>query len=107
MQPFPPTGAKWQVSVNGGDEPTWGGNELFYIDRAAMLVARSVRANGKSFASGPERPLFKVGSPLGNGGNQRYDPSADGKRFLVAAGSSDLPLSRGVVILNWPLTAPR
>ena len=107
VQPFPATGARWQVSVNGADEPTWGGTDLFYIDRAGMLVARSVLANGKGFASGPERPLFKVGSPLANGGSQRYDSSGDGTRFLVAVGSSELPMSRGVVVLNWPLAALR
>jgi len=101
VQPFPATGARWQVSVNGADEPTWGRNELFYIDPAGMLVARTVVETGKGFASGPERLLFNVGSALVFGGTQRYDPSADGKRFLVAPGSTALPMSRGVAIVNW------
>ena len=38
-QPFPPTGAKWQVSGNGGMDPAWRGRELFFSDRNRMLIA--------------------------------------------------------------------
>jgi hypothetical protein len=33
VQPFPATGAKWQVSTEGGSEPQWrdDGRELFYV----------------------------------------------------------------------------
>lgn len=33
VQPFPTTGAKWQVSSMGGSDPQWRGDgrELFYV----------------------------------------------------------------------------
>jgi len=99
VQPFPPTGAKWQVSLNGGDEPAWGGNELFYIDRAGMLNA--VTASGSTFARTASKPLFKIGSALGQAFSNRYDALRDGSRFLVAV-DDPLPPSRPpVVLLNW------
>jgi Tol biopolymer transport system component len=42
VQPFPPTGGKWQVSTGGGVQPRWrrDGKELFYVafDRTLMAV---------------------------------------------------------------------
>ena len=40
VQPFPPTGAKWQVSKGGGQQPQWrrDGCELFYIGADKKLV---------------------------------------------------------------------
>ncbi|HEX6159507.1 MAG TPA: protein kinase, partial [Thermoanaerobaculia bacterium] len=42
VQPYPATGAKWQVSTSGGEQPRWrrDGKELFYIapDRRLMSV---------------------------------------------------------------------
>lgn len=99
VQPFPPTGAKWQVSLNGGDEPTWGGNELFFIDRAGMLNA--VTVSGSTFARTASKPLFKVGSALGGSFSNRYDAMRDGKRFLVAVDNPPPPSRPPVVLLNW------
>src|SRR5262249_3187602 len=33
VQPFPPSGAKWQISANGGGQSAWrrDGRELFYV----------------------------------------------------------------------------
>ena len=41
MVTFPPTGAKWQVSQNGGSEPRWSrdGRELFYFDSQNRLIS--------------------------------------------------------------------
>ena len=109
VQPFPATGAKWQVSVGGGDEPTWGpdGREIFYIAAPDTLVAVPVLDKRTSFVTGPARPLFKAGIALAAGGTQRYDAASDGTRFLVAVPSETSPPHRAVVVLNWPAILKR
>ena len=103
VQPFPPTGAKWQVSVGGGDEPTWrrDGRELYYIDPHGMLIAVSVDSSGGSFAPSGARPLFKVGPALGSSFGQRYDVAPDGSKFLVSVDDPRPPAKPPVLMLNW------
>jgi Tol biopolymer transport system component len=107
VQPFPPTGGRWQVSVGGGDEPVWraDGRELYYIDANAMLVAVSVDGTPASFTSVRSRPLFRIGSPLGIGFAHRYDAVPDGSRFLVQIDAPQPPPRPPVVIVNWPALA--
>jgi eukaryotic-like serine/threonine-protein kinase len=87
VQPFPATGAKWQVSVSGGEQPRWrrDGKELFYLapDRALMAVPIAVMG---AFDDATPRRLFVTNIPFGDVNvSQSYDVTADGERFLVAA----------------------
>jgi Tol biopolymer transport system component len=112
VQPFPdPNGGKWQVTANGGTEPRWrrDGRELYYLDLNRKLVAVPVRPD-KTFQSGDAVPLFQT--PL-NGAPTipyptRYDVTADGQRFLMAAPLSapstttnQQPPSTLVAVVNW------
>jgi WD40 repeat protein len=50
VQPFPPSGTRWQVSLGGGRSPRWrhDGRELFYVDSAGQHgCARSWRTRGR------------------------------------------------------------
>ena len=109
VQPFPPTGARWQVTVNGGDEPRWRADarELYYIDRAGMLVAAAIETDGSRFAWKNPQPLFTIGPSLGPGFATRYDVSRDGSRFLVAVPMPPAPLPPATVVLNWTARLPR
>lgn len=87
VQPFPPTGAKWQVSVGGGEQPRWrrDGRELFYLAPDRRLMAVEIRVFG-AFDEKPPRPLFQTNIPFGDiNVSQAYDVSADGERFVIAA----------------------
>jgi Tol biopolymer transport system component len=104
VQPFPATGARWQVSRGGGRQPQWrpDGRQLFYISLDKKLVAVDVDASGSGFVGGSSRVLIdtRVGgwerTHLGN----PYAVSADGERFLIAnAGDQTLPIT---MVLNWP-----
>ena len=106
VQPFPPTGVKWQISVTGGDEATWGPGELFYLRPDGKLIARSIRS-GTTFVSSPERELFTAGRAIALGGSQRYDVSSDGARFLVSVPVPTGPPPRAIAIVNWPATIAR
>ena len=106
VQPFPATGAKYQISKTIGIHPMWSpdGKELFYNSAPAQFVAVSVTT----------RPTFTFGNPVplpglfvdrGPGYERDNDITLDGKRFLtVAAGqtASGAPAAPQIqVVLNW------
>ena len=87
VQPFPATGAKWQVSVRGGEQPRWrqDGKELFYLSPDRTLMAVTIRVPG-AFDENPPQPLFQTNIPFGDiNVSQSYDVTPDGERFVMAA----------------------
>ncbi len=95
VQPFPGPGPKVQVSEGGGRLPRWrrDGGELFYLAPDRRLMAVSVSQRGSRLETGPPRALFALST------TSAYEPSPDGKRFLVTAVVSEA--SPITVILNW------
>ena len=100
VQPFPPTGAKWQISASGGQQPMWrkDGKELFFVSPDRKFYAVDVRA-GASFDYGTPRFLFDMPSNVAAARNS-YVPSADGQRFLVNMLLDTAPSPINVVV-NW------
>jgi Tol biopolymer transport system component len=103
VEPFPPTGARWQISAEAGSEPRWhpNGRELFFLDVDQTLMATDVRLDPE-FKNGPPHPLFRtrIPAPMRTGAAHNYDVARDG-RFLintVKPGTSPQALH---VILNW------
>jgi hypothetical protein len=100
VQPFPPTGAKWQVSNNGGRQPIWraDGKELFFVSDDRKFYAVDVRG-GPTFDYGVPRFLYDMRANVFNTANS-YAPSRDGQRFIV-----NMLLDNGTspinVVLNW------
>jgi eukaryotic-like serine/threonine-protein kinase len=107
VQPFPPTGGKWQVSPAGGLHPVWrrDGRELFYLGSNNTLMAREVRA-AATFELGPPQRLFQTDLSLSAAG-AGYDVSIDGKSFLVADRTPGGPVQPITVVLNWPALLKR
>jgi Tol biopolymer transport system component len=101
VEPVPPTGATWQVSTEGGYEPTWRGDgrELFYQRPDGTLVSVEVTDNGAAFAWGPPGPLFRAGPPTALTG--RYEVSRDGQSILVAVPAEPARPRPMMVVLNW------
>jgi serine/threonine-protein kinase len=109
VQPFPPTGAKYQISKNEdrGHHAMWSqdGKELFFTHAAGNVfdVVRVSTQTAFSFgeAAGVPRP-FANSSPASE---RPYDITPDGQRFLGlinaadASGSSQIPQIS--VVLNW------
>jgi eukaryotic-like serine/threonine-protein kinase len=103
VQPFPPTGGKWQVSTGGGHSPRWraDGRELFYLTPRGEMRVVSV-AEAPSFAAGPPHTLFRLdGFRPGGPGSTSYEVTRDGRRFLVNLTKGTPPASSISVILNW------
>ena len=104
VKAIPPTGAKWQVSVAGGNQPRWrrDGKELYYISADRKLMAVAVKTGGTSFEAGAQQPLIENVPFVAPFGWISYQPSDDGQRSLglvPAGGESAAPPI--TVVLNW------
>jgi serine/threonine-protein kinase len=106
VRPFPDvTAGRWQISINGGWEPTWAhnGRELFFRDREGMNVAVVSTTDG--FRIDGVRQLFPLSSEyLTNDDHRYYGVTPDDQRFLLLrseAGSLAADIEAIVLIENW------
>ncbi|HKE83393.1 MAG TPA: protein kinase [Vicinamibacterales bacterium] len=100
IQPVPPTGGKWQISISGGSGPSWrhDGRELYYVNSSGDLVAVPITTSDRTLSVGSPVRLF---SGLGFvTAVRQYDPAPDGSRFLVRR-VSDPPAQPIMVVLDW------
>ena len=107
VQPFPPSGVKYQVSTNGGRAPRWSpdGKQLYYHESPTnQLFVVDVRTT-PSFSFGQPRVLPIEGTihPVAQ---RNYDLTADGRQMLVvrpaAAAMSDARSAAQLhVVLGW------
>jgi eukaryotic-like serine/threonine-protein kinase len=106
VENFPPAGGKWQVSTDGGIEPSWSpnGKELFYL-HLTRLMAVDVRTETDRFDQRTPHVLFDA--PFGNIRRNAYVVSPDGRRFLVNARIESAEILPMTVILNWPAAVRR
>jgi Tol biopolymer transport system component len=100
VQPFPPTGSRWQVSTTGGTSPRWSGDgkELFYVAADGMLTAVAVEG-GSTFRWGAPQRLFQT--IFRSGVYAFYAPSHDGKRFLINVPPGPEEVTPITVVMNW------
>ena len=106
VEPFPPTGARWQISTHGGAEPHWrhGGKELLYLSTDDMLMSASLTPGG--WQDSTPRPLFRLSVPDLTGSND-YAVSPDGQRIVVNTFIADPVIPPIEVIVNWTNLVPR
>ncbi|MFN2597248.1 MAG: protein kinase [Pyrinomonadaceae bacterium] len=100
VQPFPPTGDKWQISSGGGFAPLWNdnGRELFYITGDGKLMSAEVKAGG-AFESVVPRQLFQTSLKLSL--SYAYAVAPDAQRFLVNAPVEANTPAPMIVVLDW------
>ena len=107
VQPFPPSGARWQVSPSGGSEPQWraDGKELYYVS-GNKLMAAAVKTDGASFEAGVPRVLFEARFVANQARRTRYVAARDG-RFLVNTLPEQTQPERSSlsVLVNWQASA--
>jgi len=107
VQPFPPTGGRFQVSKDGGAQPRWRGDgrELFFLALDGRMMAAPIEPSPE-FQPGLPKALFNTGSLLTANAGQ-YAATKDGNRFLVIVprssdrNATQTPLT---VIVNWLAT---
>jgi Tol biopolymer transport system component/predicted Ser/Thr protein kinase len=100
VAPFPWTGAKWQVSIDGGTWPRWRGDgkEIYFFEFASsQLMSAQVDGSGSTFLVGGTKPLFRLNLETLS---RAYQPTRDGQRFVVISrnGGSSQPLT---LVQNW------
>jgi serine/threonine-protein kinase len=96
------TGGRWQVSINGGEEPHWSrdGRELYFRSGNRMMSAAI--DSGAAFHSGTPRILFEGVYNLRSDSLRSYDIDPATGRFLMIR-----PLDEGQaapairVTVNW------
>jgi hypothetical protein len=99
---MPPTGSKWQVSVDGGTKPVWSrdGKSLCFMNAAGKLVESAVAtAADGSFNAQVPQPLFQLRMRELDAQWAQYDVFPDGT-FLVNR-IPDNATSPMTAILNW------
>ena len=100
VQPFPTTGAKWQISRAGGVAARWSpdGSRLYYVQDRGVLMAVDVRSK-VPFDAGPARELFALDSA-------DYEPLPDGS--FVASVRGGTPQGTPIdFLMGWPQTLTR
>ena len=112
VQPFPGSGRRELVSIDGGVQPVWArnGRELFYrVSRGPGRTMRMMVVDvtlGDAFTAGKPRVLWEAMSvryPAGTGG-RAYDVGPDGQRFLMIQQRdpvSQPPITHVVLVQNW------
>jgi eukaryotic-like serine/threonine-protein kinase len=107
VQPFPATGARWQISVPDGVTPAWrtDGKELYYSSSdanspSAGIVAVDIAVkNGAIQASAPHTLFSSRTTSLGR---NNWLPTPNGQKFLVIVPVERPPVDQLLVIHNWP-----
>jgi serine/threonine protein kinase/Tol biopolymer transport system component len=100
LAPFPPTGAKWQVSSGGGTVPRWrhDGKELYYVlpNSGKVIGVPITLGTTPQIGRGVELFQFNVGPR----NLWMYDVSADGQRFIVNAAVGDEASSTPLILVQ-------
>jgi eukaryotic-like serine/threonine-protein kinase len=112
VQPYPLTGAKWQVSVAGGMLPAWrrDGKELFFFEPGSTrMMAVDVVTDTENFRRDKPHLLFQLPAAESTHASEpgsHYGVTPDGQRFLVIV-TDETPLKSLNVIVNWSSDLPR
>ena len=104
VQPFPSTGALYQLSTGQGRTPVWSrdGLELFYHHSGSnqLMVVSLSSSPGFAFGAPMALPIEDTIHPLAQ---RNFDVTPDGEQFLVVlAASTDGGAPDSIaVVLNW------
>jgi hypothetical protein len=108
VQPFPPTGIKYQLTKDNGHHPLWSpnGKELFFIPGTGQFASVST-ATTPSFTWGDPVAVPKGGFREGGPTSRRsYDFTRDGTQVVSIVNASRIPSTTSEtleiqVVLNW------
>src|SRR5262249_39302154 len=114
VQPYPPTGVKYQISRSGGAWPIWAsnGSELIYRLSNAATNATAAKLNSVTISTNPvpaftsEKELSITGFvPVTN--FREYDMLPNGKEFVMVFPAAQRTASSALappsihVVVNW------
>jgi hypothetical protein len=106
IQPFPPTGGKWQISTKGGFEPRWrsDGKELYYINSTVdpKIIGLGIKWTSIPEPGPPQEVVSLSVASYGVDDANQYVASGDGQKFLAIRDLNDGPGSGTItVLINW------
>jgi eukaryotic-like serine/threonine-protein kinase len=103
IAPVPFTGERWQVSVEGGVQPTWrsDGRELYYLGLDGVLYAVDVGRSPSAPHVGRPARLFTTSLPVISAVVEQYRPSGDGQKFLFCLPLTSVQREPLRVLLHW------
>jgi eukaryotic-like serine/threonine-protein kinase len=106
VQPYPPTGGRWQASTSGGNTPIWKGDgrELFFAGSDDTIYAVSLEVRGGSLELGVPQKLFQRPMIHGTPQTYRWAADRDGQRFLVNTPVDDAVPQTAQIVLGWSST---
>jgi Tol biopolymer transport system component len=98
VRPFPGSGARVQVSDNGGSEPIWGrsGRSLYFRGPVGEVV-EVVVTTGSEFSIG-SRSVVLTGDYLTDASHPNYDVSPDGRLLMLKRAGAE---SQTIIVHNW------
>ena len=102
MRDLSGSGARWQVSTEGGEEPHWSheGRELYFRNNDLFMSA-AVETQ-PSFRTATAKKLFSGIYNLRSSSGVSYDVDPKGGRFLMIRQAEDTSATAQVqVIVNW------
>jgi len=88
VRAFPDTGAKYQISTQGGSSPTWSRdrNELIWVTAEGRIMSTPYQRQGNALAFGQPRPVSEKNVTPGVG---KPVIAAPGNRLLVVLSNSN------------------
>ncbi len=108
ITPYPPNGSRVQISVEGGMQAAWRGDEkeLFYVAPGDQLTSVMMEAKAGELRPGATRVLAAVTLRPARNDEREYDVTRDGQRFLVNSLSRERRSFPITVVLNWQNDLP-
>jgi Tol biopolymer transport system component len=102
VEPYPPTGDRWIVSPDGGEQPRWraDGREITFFVQNRFLLAAAVDT-GRGFHADSPRRLFETRVSRSVDARYEYAMAPDGQRFLINTVTGPEPAARVTVITDW------
>jgi Tol biopolymer transport system component len=106
VQPYPPSGGRWQISTAGGNSPIWRGDgrEIYYTGPDDTFYAVPVAAKSGSLEVGTPVKLFQRVLIHGTPQTYRWAVDRDGQRFLLNVPVENSTPQSAQVVLNWAAT---
>lgn len=103
VQPYPQTGERWQVSIDGGAQPRWrNASEIVYLAGDRFVRAVSIDTQQR-FRAGPPRPLFDVLVRPSDRATRlfQYAIASDGAKFLFNVADAPAESAPITIVSGW------
>jgi Tol biopolymer transport system component/tRNA A-37 threonylcarbamoyl transferase component Bud32 len=104
IQQLAAPGGRWQISTEGGIQPSWRGDgkEIFFLSLDSVLMAAEISTAGEVSVG---IPAVVAEPPLRKGEYYPYTSYRDGQKFVVNLSTNTLGTRPLTLIQNWPAFA--